>query len=341
MAKKKKEVDNSSLTVEEVNNVIFSKYGDVIKTGNKIFDNLNNLRILSVSPSLDLALGGGLREGSMVIITSDPKSGKTTTALHFAAKHQSYKNIIYVNTENRLSKQNFEGIKGLNPEKIYVVESSDDRILSAEDYLTIIEQYTKLLPDSIIIVDSTSNMIPKDELDGEIKTGIRNALPRLLSLFCKKVAPHLLKNRTVMIMITHNIANTSGMGKSKFSDCGNMIKYQAATNISINYTRKWEEGEEQIGQQLFWEVITSNSGGTPGSEAESWLRYGIGIDENQEMFQIALELGLIKQSGAWYKLLFLDEEKMVQGGKKVIEFLVENPEQSELLKAKIKEALYN
>lgn len=269
----------------------------------------------------------------------------TTTALHFASKHQDHKNIIYINTENRLSKQNFEGIKGLKPEKIHVVESDESRILAAEDYLTIIEQYVKLLPDSIIIVDSTSNMIPRDELDGEIKTGIRNSLPRLLSLFCKKVAPHLTKNRTILLMITHNIANTSGMGKSKLSDCGNMIRYQAGTNLEISYTQKWMDNDEQVGQQVFWKINTSNTGGTPGKTAEGWLKYGLGIDENQEMFQIALELGLIKQAGAWFEMSFLSDDSKesvkCQGAKKVLEFMDANPEASEMLYSKVNEMLFS
>lgn len=323
MAKKKVEEDVRKVCIQDINNTIIKKYGNIIKTGSEVLKNINDLKVLSVSPSIDLALGGGFREGSMVIITSDAKAGKTTSALHFAAKHQNEKNIIYVNTENRLSRQNFEGVKDLNPEKIHVVESTEDTILSAEDYLTIIEQYTKMLPNSIIIVDSTSNMIPKEELDGEIKVGIRNSLPRLLSLFCKKIAPHLVKNKTVMVMITHNIANTSGMGKSKLSDCGNMIKYQAGTNVVITHTQKWsDKDEKQIGHRMFWEVITSNAGGTPGSKAEGWLRYGEGIDEVQEMFQIALELSIIRQAGAWY---YIGEEKF-QGSEKLIEYFKQNNE---------------
>jgi len=44
---------------------------------------------------LDIALGGGIREGSCVVITGDPKTGKTTTALYFAAKAQKLGKKVY------------------------------------------------------------------------------------------------------------------------------------------------------------------------------------------------------------------------------------------------------
>ena len=38
------------------------------------------------------------------------------------------------------------------------------------------------------------------------------------------------------------------------------------------------------------------------SKAESWIKYGVGIDEVQEVIQIACEFRLIKAAGAWYTI---------------------------------------
>jgi hypothetical protein len=48
--------------------------------------------------------------------------------------------------------------------------------------------------------------------------------------------------------------------------------------------------------------LTSAAGGTPNSTAEGWIRYGIGLDEVQEVVQIACEFRLIKAAGAWYTI---------------------------------------
>jgi DNA repair protein RadA/Sms len=224
---KKKTATLNKFAEDYTTTSVISKYGDVVRSGSEVLASINSLEVINLSPALDIALGGGLREGSVVVMTGDPKSGKTTTALHFASKCQAKnKRVIYVNTEGRLSKQNFEGIKGLNPEAILIVESTNDRVLTAEDFLNIIEYYINNDPGCLIIADSLSNMVPSCELEGEVRTGVRNALPRLLSMFFKRISGTLMKNKTILICITHNIANTGGSpyAPSKMADCGNMLQ---------------------------------------------------------------------------------------------------------------------
>jgi hypothetical protein len=89
------------------------------------------------------------------------------------------------------------------------------------------------------------------------------------------------------------------------ADCGNMLQYQAGTNMVITHRGKWQvpkDTGEHVGQIANWSIKTSNAGGRPNSTAESWIRYGIGIDEVQEVIQIACEFRLIKASGAWYTI---------------------------------------
>lgn len=304
----KKKASSVKFANDSVSSTIVSKYGDIVRSGTEVLENINSLEVVGVSPALDIALGGGLREGSVVVMTGDPKSGKTTTALHFAAKCQKKnKRVIYVNTEGRLSKQNFDGIKGLQPDNILIVESTDERVLSAEDFLNIIEYYINNDPGCLIIADSLSNMVPACELEGEVRTGVRNALPRLLSMFFKRISGTLMKNKTILICITHNIANTGGSpyAPQKMADCGNMLQYQAGTNMVITHRGKWQVPKDtgpHVGQIANWSIKTSCAGGRPNSTAESWIKYGVGIDEVQEIVHIACEFRLIKASGAWYTI---------------------------------------
>lgn len=304
----------AKFTEDNVSNSIVSKYGDVVRSGTEVLQNINNLNVIGISPALDIALGGGLREGSVVVMTGDPKSGKTTTALHFAAKcQQKNKRVIYVNTEGRLSKQNFDGIKNLDSDNILIIESTDERVLSAEDFLNIIEYYINNDPGCLIIADSLSNMVPAVELEGEVRTGVRNALPRLLSMFFKRISGTLMKNKTILICITHNIANTGGSpyAPQKMADCGNMLQYQAGTNMVITHRGKWQVPKDtgpHVGQIANWSIKTSNAGGRPNSTAEGWIRYGIGVDEIQEVIQIACEFRLIKTAGAWYTIACAADE---------------------------------
>lgn len=366
MSKKKGNINKFS--DDSITSSILTKYGDVVRSGTEVLESINSLEVIGISPALDIALGGGLREGSVVVMTGDPKSGKTTTALHFAAKCQAKnKKVIYVNTEGRLSKQNFDGIKNLQPDNILIVESTDDRVLSAEDFLNIIEYYINNDPGCLIIADSLSNMVPAVELEGEVRTGVRNALPRLLSMFFKRISGTLMKNKSILICITHNIANTGGSpyAPQKMADCGNKLQYQAGTNMVITHRGKWQvpkDTGQHVGQIANWSIKTSNAGGRPNSTAESWIRYGIGIDEVQEIVQIACEFRLIKASGAWYTIQCAVEELenpiikdilaknnvsnnaediekffKFQGVNNVSEFLTENPTIASFVYSKIRE----
>ena len=43
---------------------IIKKYGDVVRIGTDVFEETKNLNIIPVSPNIDMALGGGFREGT-------------------------------------------------------------------------------------------------------------------------------------------------------------------------------------------------------------------------------------------------------------------------------------
>jgi len=365
MSKLKK--SSSKFSEDAVSNSIVSKYGDIVRSGTEVLENINSLEVIGISPALDIALGGGIREGSVVVMTGDPKSGKTTTAQHFAAKcQQKGKRVIYINTEGRLTNHNFDGIKGLDPNNILVVESTNERVLTAEDFLNIIEFYINNDPGCLIIAYSLSNMVPACELEGEVRTGVRNALPRLLSMFFKRISGTLMKNKVILICITHNIANTGGSpyAPQKMADCGNMLQYQAGTNMVITHRGKWQVPKDtgpHVGQIANWVVKTSSAGGRPNSTAESWIRYGTGIDEVQEIIQIACEFRLIKTAGAWYTISCAVDESSnpiiqeflsskgasspedieralkFQGSNSVADFLNENPKIAQFIYEKIKE----
>ena len=289
---------------------ITKKYGNILVNGADVFEELKDMKVIPVSPALDYALGGGFKEGTWIQLIGDPKSGKTTTALQFAAtcqkKEHGERAIFYVNVEGRLSTKNFEGVDGLQADKITVVQSEGET-LSAEKYLGAVEKLVKSHPNCVVIIDSISSLIAQKDLDEEVRGDYRPGVPKILSNFCKKMSSVVPKQRAIIIMITHFIANTGGMGKKKVADGGVKVRYQADTILEIAWTQAWKEKNEgrQIGQAMHWKVITSALGGFIGGEAIGWLRYGLGIDKKQELFEQANDFDLISAAGAWYTCGFL------------------------------------
>lgn len=345
-------------------------YGNIIKTGAEVLEEKSNYKVISVGPAIDVALGGGIKEGSWVTLTGDPKSGKTTTAMQIAANCQEEgRNIIYIDAEGRFKDMNFQ-VDGLDPAKMLIM-APEDKPIPAEKFL----EWAYLMmshPDNhgaVLIIDSISSLIPEKELDNDFTPG-RAGLPKILSIFTKKVGQLLPRQRGLVIAITHYIANTSGFGKAKMADGGNKIQYQADTRMEIagggekvSAVKFWDDDDgNRIGQVVNWKIICSSMG-PPGGQVQSFIRYGHGIDKAQEIITLGLDLGFIDKSGAWFTCVFMqafkdiakeifpdidvenDEELFsvkgckFQGQGKLYTFFKENPHLIELLQNMIKEAL--
>ena len=347
---------------------IIKEYGNIICSGLQVLEEKKNDKTISISPAIDIALGGGIREGSWLTLTGDPKSGKTTTAMQIAANCQKDgRPIIYLDAEGRLKDLNFE-VHDLDPEKMTIV-APEDKPIPAEDFLDIAYKMMSH-PDyygGVLIIDSISSLMPKKELDGDFSPK-RPGLPKILSIFTKKVGQLLPRQHGLIIAITHYIANPSGFGKAKQSDGGNKIQYQADTRMEIagggekiSAVSPWTNASgDRIGQVVNWKIICSSMG-APGGQVQSYIRYGHGIDKTQEVLMLACDLGLIEKAGAWFTCTFMgsckdlakdirddididDEEAMnkafkFQGQDKLYVFLSENPKLIQHLESTIKEML--
>lgn len=305
-----------------------------------------NKEIISLSPACDINLCGGIPMGSIVSFSGKSGTGKTTTALQLASNAQATnpnRIIIYDDVEHRLSPKNLKGIHGLDTskERFKIVRSTQEKILSAEDHLNIMIQLIKDNPGCIAIIDSSSALCSMSEMVEDVKANARASGPKLLAAFCRQIAPVVLVNKCIVIIIQHMIANTGGMGGPTWvEDGGEKIKYQADVRMRIKYIEKWTEGETRVGQIIHWEVVKSALG-PPVDMFDSYLRYGYGLDDVWEVINLACDIGLIAKGGSWFTLNFVqDEDKpKVQGQEKLYKLLRSEPETYKLLYDKVKESL--
>jgi recombination protein RecA len=305
--------------------------------------------VIPLSPSLDMILSGGIPEGSFVVLTGQPKCGKTTTSLDFAATAQKdmYKgtlkkprHVYYLNIEGRLKKRDLEGIKGLDLDRFDIIGSQEGKILNAEEYLQIGERIIHEEPGCLLIIDSYSALCTEAEITSEMNKMQRADGAKLLAKFCRKVSNVIPVNRNIVIGITHLMGNPTGYGAEFKEKSGQAIAYQTDIKLRAKTFKPWTLGVDntQIGQEVEWQVLCSALG-PPGGTATSYIRYGLGIDKVTEIMMLAIDIGIINKGGAWYSLEVNGEIQKFQGTEKLRQFLVDNPESYDKILAQTKETM--
>tara|TARA_R110002167_G_scaffold208679_1_gene412664 strand:+ start:117 stop:1103 length:987 start_codon:yes stop_codon:yes gene_type:complete len=306
---------------------IIKEYGDVLHDPSSIVD--RPLEVLSVGPKLDIALGGGVPEGSLFIMTGPEKVGKTVTALTFCANAQKHydRKVYYANIEGRLKKRDLEGISDLDldAEKMQIIGSTEGNILSAEKYLSIIDNIVHTEPGSLAVVDSFSALSSESELTGDLADHQVMSVQKVLAKFCRRISNVLPINRVTVVGITHLMANMQrfGRGKTKVEKSGNALKYQVDVKLYASHSVPLMQGDTQIGQTIHWQITTSAIG-PPGQKVESHIRYGKGIWKEMEMADLMTDFGLISKAGSWLKL---PNGEKIQGKTNLAKYLEDNPEE--------------
>jgi len=306
---------------------IIKEYGNVLHDPASITE--RPLEVLSVGPKLDIALGGGVPEGSLFIMTGPEKVGKTVTALTFCANAQKHyeRKVYYANIEGRLKKRDLQGITdlSLDAEKVQIIGSTEGNILSAEKYLSIIDNIVHTQPGSLAIVDSFSALSSESELTGDLSDMQVMSVQKVLAKFCRRISNVLPINRVTVVGITHLMANLQrfGRGKAKVEKSGSALKYQVDVKLHASHSTALMQGDTQIGQTVHWQITTSAIG-PPGQKVESHIRYGKGIWKEMEMADLMIDFGLISKAGAWLKL---PNGEKIQGKVNLAKYLEENPEE--------------
>lgn len=305
---------------------------DIILTGNALIDKKSI--VIPVSPSLDIVLNGGIPEGSFVVLTGQPKCGKTTTSLDFAATAQkpeyqgslkSPREVYYLNIEGRLKKRDLEGIPGLNLDRFHIIGSQQGKILHAEEYLQIAEKIINEIPGSVLIIDSYSALCTEAEITSDMDKMQRADGAKLLAKFCRKVANVIPVNKNVVIGITHLMGNPTGYGAEFKEKSGQAIAYQTDIKLRAKSFKPWTLSADstQIGQEIDWQVVCSALG-PPGGNITSYIRYGQGVDKYMEAITLGSDMGIIHKGGAWYTLTAVEDKPKFQGTEKLRQYLVDN-----------------
>lgn len=289
--------------------------------------------IIQTVPSLDLALSGGIAEGTTTNIAGKPKCGKTTLCLEIIASAQRMgKECYYADVEGRLRSDLLSTIDNLiwtkeqaeekNTQVLKIIRSTEDTFLTAEMYLDILENLLKNRKGCLVILDSIAALCTESTQAAQAADSVKMAgVPTLMYRFLRKLAQIMPTRKTTLITITHLQANPSPYG-GPVQVGGNAIQYFASNRLVCHSVEKDKNKEGDVSGQIAVFKCESSALGPPNGLAPVHITYGNGVNKVMNLITTCVGLGLIVQSGAWFQW----REQKFQGMENTYLFFKQNPE---------------
>ena len=320
---------NENKTLEETLREIEKVFGKgaVMRLGDRTAVDVDV--IPSGSLLLDEALGvGGYPKGRIIEIYGPESSGKTTLALHAIAECQRQGGqAAFIDAEHAIDPVYAKNL-GVNIDEL--VLSQPD---SGEQALEITEMLATSGGVSLIVVDSVAALVPQAELDGEMGDSAVGLQARLMSKAMRKLTAILNKKNCAIIFINQLREKVGVMyGNPETTSGGRALKFYASIRIDIRRTEALKQGSEIYGNTCKIKIV-KNKVASPFKTCEVDIIYGKGVSKEGEILDRAVELGLIRKSGAWYEY---NGSKIAQGRDAGKAYIAENPELEEELLKKIK-----
>jgi len=168
---------------------------------------------------------------------------------------------------------------------------------------------------------------------GDSKMGLH---ARLMSQAMRKLTGTISRTGCCCIFINQLREKIGVMfGNPETTTGGNALKYYASVRLDIRRIGQIKEGEEIRGNRTKVKVV-KNKVAPPFRFAEFDIMYGEGISKVGEIVDLGVAKEIIKKSGSWFSY---NDTKLGQGRDAVKQLLLDNPELSDELEAKIREAL--
>ena len=284
--------------------------------------------------SLDLAIGvGGLPRGRIIEIYGPESSGKTTVALHCIAETQKAGGIAaFVDAEHALDPVYAKAL-GVNLDELYVSQPD-----TGEQALDITASLVNSKAVDIIVVDSVAALTPKAEIEGDMGDSHVGLQARLMSQALRKLTAITNKSKTCIIFINQLREKVGVMfGNPEVTAGGKALKFYASVRIDVRKSDALKDSNGAYGNHNKAKIV-KNKVAPPFKTAEFDIIFGKGISKGSCLVDLGLEYDILQKSGSWFSY---NGEKIAQGREKAVDFLENNVEVAEEIKAKIMDAFNN
>lgn len=283
------------------------------------------------SLSLDMALGGqGVPRGRMIEVYGPESSGKTTLALTIAGQAQKTGGIAAIIDAEHAFDPTWAKKIGVQLDTLLVSQPG-----SGEEAMQICEMLVKSNAVDIIIVDSVAALVPKKELEGEIGDSHVGLQARLMSQSMRKLTGAIAKSKCCVVFINQIREKVGVMfGSPETTPGGRALKFYCSCRIDVRRIGALKDGEEQVGQRVKAKIV-KNKVAPPFRVAEFDMMHSNGISYEGDVLDLGVTHKVVNRSGSWFKY---GDTYLGQGKEKARNFLIENPEICETIRAEVMQA---
>jgi len=282
--------------------------------------------------NLDAATGiGGVPRGRITEIYGPESSGKTTLTLHVAANVQKMGGVAaYIDAEHALDVE-YAAKLGVDVENLLVSQPD-----TGEQALEIVDILVRSGAVDLVVVDSVAALVPKAEIEGEMGDSHMGLQARLMSQALRKLAGSINRSHCAVVFINQLREKIGVMfGNPETTTGGKALKFYASLRMDIRRIGPVKERDQVTGNHVRVKIV-KNKVAPPFKQAEFDIMFAEGISHLGLVVDLAVEAGIIQKSGAWYSY---GDQRIGQGRENAKLFLRDNPELSQDIESKLREAL--
>jgi recombination protein RecA len=203
----------------------------------------------------------------------------------------------------------------------------DDLLISqpdtGEQALEIADMLIRSGALDVIVIDSVAALTPRAEIEGDMGDAHVGLQARLMSQALRKLTANLNRSKTIALFI-NQLREKVGViyGSPEVTPGGRALKFYSSVRLDIRRVESIKNGAEVIGNRTRVKVA-KNKCSPPFRQAEFDIMYGKGISREGSLLDVAVDLGIVKKSGAWYTY---EGEQLGQGRENSKTFLASNLE---------------
>lgn len=262
----------------------------VISSGSYMLDNspaLNNYK--------------GLPSGIMVQIASRSEgSFKTSLSLAGAIEIQKMGGKVgYIDAESGITGSKWlEGLGlDLSPEKWEYFEPID-----GEEAFSKAEEWMRSGEFKGIVIDSIDATQPSSILTSEFGDAHIGNHAKLVTAAVRRFKTLVRRHQCILWLVNQMRVNMTQMGARGYKTTGgDAIDFYCKLNIEMNRAKSVSQLMEDKYIPLKIKVHRTKLGDQSWTEIDSYGYQGKGIDKSAELVHLALEKGMIRKAGSWFK----------------------------------------